>query len=289
LIGEPTRPPISERDPQAVVDTFFDQDAANWEAIYERHDVFSVIHQYRRQIALDWVRELKLSPATRVLEIGCGAGLVSVELARRGFDVAAVDSTPAMVELARRNAVRAGVQLSVGPADAHHLIGHTDEKYGLVIALGVIPWLHSPELAIAEMARVLQHGGHLIVNADNRARLHHLVDPMLTPALAPARTAARSLLKRGRPHPKTTPANVLHWPRQFDAMLARHHLQKTRHQTFGFGPFSFMGRRLVSEGGSVGLHLKLQRLADRGLPLLRSAGAQYIVLARNEGSDGPRR
>jgi 2-polyprenyl-3-methyl-5-hydroxy-6-metoxy-1,4-benzoquinol methylase len=279
LIGEPTRPPISERDPQAVVDTFFDQDAANWEAIYERHDVFSVIHQHRRQIALDWVRELKLSPATRVLEIGCGAGLVSVELARRGFDVAAVDSTLAMVELARRNAVRAGVQLSVGPADAHRLVGHADEMYGLVIALGVIPWLHSPELAIAEMARVLQRGGHLIVNASNRGRLQHLIDPLLTPALGRARRAARTMLKGRRPEPEATSIYTLHWPRQFDAMLLRHTLHRTHAQTFGFGPFTFMGRKLVSEGGSVRLHVKLQSLADRKLPLLRSTGAQYIVLA----------
>jgi 2-polyprenyl-3-methyl-5-hydroxy-6-metoxy-1,4-benzoquinol methylase len=289
LIGEPTRPQESERHPQAAVDAFFDQDAANWEAIYERHDVFSVIHQLRRKIALDWVRELDLRPATRVLEIGCGAGLVSVELARRGFEVAAVDSTPAMVELARRNATEVGVQVSVAQADAHQLAGHPDGAYDLVVALGVIPWLHSPELAIAEMARVLRRGGHLIVNADNRARLHHLVDPMLSPALAPARGAARSLLKRGRPDPQKRPATVLHWPRQFDAMLARHHLHKMRHLTFGFGPFSFMGRTLLSERSSVRLHLKLQWLADRGLPLLRSTGAQYIILARNQGSDGPRR
>jgi ubiquinone/menaquinone biosynthesis C-methylase UbiE len=271
------------------VDAFFDQDAANWEAIYERHDVFSVIHQRRLQIALEWVDNLDLSPGTRVLEIGCGAGLLSVELARRGYDVASVDSTPAMVELARRNASRAGVQVSVAQADAHHLAGSPDGAYALVVALGVIPWLHSPELAIAEMARVLQRGGHLIVNADNRARLHHLVDPMLTPALGPARTAARSLLKKGRPHRQATAGTVLHGPRQFDAMLARHHLHKTRHLTFGFGPFSFMGRKLGSERSSVRLHLKLQSLADRGLPLLRSTGAQYIVLARKEGPDGQRR
>jgi ubiquinone/menaquinone biosynthesis C-methylase UbiE len=285
VIGEPTQPPEPQPRPQAVVDAFFDQDAANWEAIYERHDVFSVIHQHRRQVAADWVRQLDLSPATRILEIGCGAGLLSVDLARRGFEVAAVDSTSAMVELARRNAVRAGVHVSVAQADAHHLEGHPDEAYALVVALGVIPWLHSPELAIAEMARVLQVGGHLIVNADNRARLHHLIDPMLTPALGPARRAARSVLKRGRPHSEPTPATVLHWPRQFDAMLARHQLHLRRHLTFGFGPFSFLGRTLASEGRSVRLHLKLQSLADRGLPLLRSTGAQYIVLARKEGPD----
>ncbi|HEV2034869.1 MAG TPA: methyltransferase domain-containing protein [Candidatus Dormibacteraeota bacterium] len=283
-----TAPSIDDRDAQAAVDAFFDGDAPNWEAIYRRKDVFSVIHQQRQKIALDWVDTLRLSPATRVLEIGCGAGFVSIELARRGYEVRSVDSTSAMVELTRRNAKGAGVRISVAQADAHHLDSHPDGNYGLVLALGVIPWLHSPELAVAEVSRVLGQGGHLIVNASNRGRLHHLIDPLLTPALGPLRGAARSLLGGGKPQSQEMPAYVLHWPRQFDAMLARHHLRKMRARTFGFGPFSFWGRRLVSEGRSVRLHLKLQSLADRRIPGLRSTGAQYIVLAKKEQPDGTR-
>jgi ubiquinone/menaquinone biosynthesis C-methylase UbiE len=274
-----TARPLDDGDAQAAVDAFFDQDAPNWQAIYRRRDVFSVIHQHRQQIALDWVERLHLSSTTRVLEIGCGAGLVSVELARRGFEVESVDSTSAMVDLARRNAKAAGVRLAVGQADAHHLDGRPDGAYSLVLALGVIPWLHSPELAVAEMSRVLAHGGHVIVNADNRARLNHLFDPLLTPALGPARGAARWLLKAGAPRPQASPSNLLHWPRQFDALLARHHLHKIHSLTFGFGPFSLMGRTIVPDAHSVRLHLQLQSLADRGVPGLRSTGAQYIVHA----------
>jgi 2-polyprenyl-3-methyl-5-hydroxy-6-metoxy-1,4-benzoquinol methylase len=271
---------VHDADAQAAVDAFFDRDAPNWEAIYRRHDVFSLIHQHRRQIALDWVQNLHLSPATPVLEIGCGAGLLSVELARSGFEVHSVDSTNAMVDLARLNAIKAGVHMAVAQADAHRLEGRADGAYGLVLALGVVPWLHSPELALAEMSRVLAPGGHLIVNADNRARLNHLLDPLLNPVLGLARTAARSMLIRRRPRSEPTPANLMHWPRRFDALLARHSLHKVRGLTFGFGPFSFMGRKVVSEARSVRLHLKLQSLADRGFPWLRSTGAQYIVLAR---------
>ena len=266
-------------DAQGAVEAFFDRDAPNWEAIYERDDVFSVIHQRRRQIALEWVENLHLGPATRMLEIGCGAGLVSIELARRGYQVDSVDSTSAMVDLARSNASRAGVRVAVVQADAHHLEGHSDAAYGLVVALGVIPWLHTPELAVAEMSRVLAPGGNLIVNADNRARLNHLIDPLLTPALAPARSAARYVLRGGQPRAREMPANRLHWPRQFDTLLARHRLYKIRSSSFGYGPFSLMGRKFVSEARSVRVHLKLQSLADRGVPGLRSTGAQYIVLA----------
>ena len=51
---------------------------------------------------------------------------------------------------------------------ARHLSLHPQntEQFPLVVALGVIPWLHSPTKALSEMARVLERGGYLVVNAD---------------------------------------------------------------------------------------------------------------------------
>jgi hypothetical protein len=48
----------------------------------------------------------------------------------------------------------------------------------------------------------------------------------------------------------------------------------------GFGPFTFMGRHVCPESVGVPLHLRLQRRADRGWPVLRSTGSQQLVLAR---------
>lgn len=267
-------------DPQAAVDAFFDGDAPNWQGIYEHADIFSLIHQHRHHLALDWVKSLRLNPGSRVLEVGCGAGLLAVAMARGGLDVTATDSTPAMLDLARVNAAKAGVRVSVERRDVHHLDGGP-EGYDMVVALGVIPWLHSPELALAEMSRVLRPGGHVIVNADNSARLQTLIDPLVSPALALPRRAARWVLTRGRGRRGAAmPPTVRHSARQFDRLLAREGLAKIRGVTFGFGPFTFLGRRFLGEPASVRLHRNLQAMADRGTPVLRSTGAQYIVLAQ---------
>src|SRR2546429_6673175 len=50
--------------------------------------------------------------------------------------------------------------------------------------------------------------------------------------------------------------------------------------TVGFGPFSFLGWKFLSDSSGVRVHRRLQQLADRGVPILRSMGTQYIVLAR---------
>src|ERR1035437_9939074 len=45
----------------------------------------------------------------RVLELGCGAGNICIELAKRGFDVYGVDSAPTAIEWATQNSLLAGV------------------------------------------------------------------------------------------------------------------------------------------------------------------------------------
>ena len=57
-----------------------------------------------------------------------------------------------MVELAAGQARAAGLdgQVEVSPADAHAL-PFEDGQFELVVAVGVIPWLHSPREAVAEM------------------------------------------------------------------------------------------------------------------------------------------
>ncbi|HEX6553388.1 MAG TPA: class I SAM-dependent methyltransferase, partial [Ktedonobacteraceae bacterium] len=207
--------------------------------------------------------------------------------AQRGLRVHAIDPVAAMVELARRHAVEAGVAgaLSVDIGDVYGL-AFEDGSFDLVVALGVIPWLERAEQAIHEMARVTRPGGYVILTADNRLRLIHILDPWLNPALSPLKQSAKSALvrlglRRRLPN-KINPA--LHDRRFIDKTLVRFELAKAGGMTLGFGPFSLFRRRVLPEPLGIALHHWLQRLADRHVPIFRSTGAQYLVLARKQMS-----
>jgi ubiquinone/menaquinone biosynthesis C-methylase UbiE len=269
-------------DPQRLADERARERARRWEDVRQRDDPFSIIHQDRQARALDWIDDLRLPPGSPALEIGPGAGFMTVALAQRGFMVHAADTTPRLLDLARDRVAAAGVAARVRLmlADAHHL-PFADHGFGLVVALGVVPWLRSAPLAVTEMARVLRPGGYLVLNADNPGRLALRLDPRHNPALAPARLAARSLLhSTGMQRPSGPAAVAARRRAEFDAVLRDAGLELLKRSTFGFGPFTMFGLPVASGRAGLRLNARLQRLADQGVPGLRSAGAQYLVLAR---------
>ena len=274
---------------QARVDQLFTTRSQEWRELYEKQDVFAVIHQERQAWALKEIDGLSLPSGTHVLEVGCGAGLTSAALAQRGLRVTAIDNAAEMVKLTNELVQDRNLDdlVSASVADAHEL-PFADESFAVVIALGVLTWLHAPERALAEMARLAEPGGYVLMNMDNLLRLHFLLDPRLNPAAGVLRRFLRpTLVRMGLRRPQGGPLFHLRAIWSFDASLARVGLERVVGITHGFGPFTFMGRPVFSDAEGVRLHHLLQTAADDGHPLLRGLGAQYFVLARKPMSTHP--
>jgi hypothetical protein len=136
------------------------------------------------------------------------------------------------------------------------------------------------------MARVLEPGGHLIVNADNLHRLVNLLDPRFNPALDAIReTLRRRLAAWGRrPADHTVARPERQSLAQFDRLLEDNGLRKLTGSTLGFGPFTLLGKSVLPPKPGIRLHLALQRAADNSAPIIGSLGSQYVVLARKPAS-----
>ena len=170
-------------DQQHVTD-FFESTAAYWKEVYSDDRLLPVIYRDRHKEALAWIWELELKPNARVLEVGCGAGLITIALARSGYIVDALDPATTMIQMTRDHAADQGVQdrIHTHSADVHALPFEA-QTFDLVIAIGVIPWLHSERVALQEIQRVLKPGGYLLLTADNSARLNRILDPLSSPLL----------------------------------------------------------------------------------------------------------
>ena len=115
-----------------------------------------------------------------------------------------------------------------------------------------------------------------------RHRLNRLLEPLHSPPLQPVKPATKAILGAmgaWRPKDRGTPATY-HRLAEFDGLIAAAGLERLKGTTFGFGPFTMLNREMLPRGVGVHVHRVLQRLADRGTPMVRSIGAQYLVLAR---------
>lgn len=104
------------------------------------------------------VRFAGIQPGTRVLDAGCGTGVVAVTAARAAAIVKGIDLTPELVLRARENAQIANVNVEWFEADVEQL-PFGDGEFDVVLSQFAHMFAPRPEVAIREMLRVLRPGG----------------------------------------------------------------------------------------------------------------------------------
>ena len=107
--------------------------------------------------AKEFVETMRSYKTSSVLEVGCGNGRDSILFAKSGFKVTSIDIVPEAVELAKTNAKKAKVDITVKVANVEKL-PFDDASFGAVFTLSV---LHSTNLdkSLPEVVRVLEPGG----------------------------------------------------------------------------------------------------------------------------------
>lgn len=160
--------------------------AVGWAAPLDDERVSDAWHQYRQQVDLDeydtrWDRMaadghhvhgeadfvMRFAPE-RVLDAGCGAGRVAIELHRRGVAVTGIDLDPDLLDRARRRAP----DLAWRHLDLADLVEVDPSELGgpfdlVVLAGNVLPFVRSDRrpAAVAGLARQLRPGGRLVAGA----------------------------------------------------------------------------------------------------------------------------
>lgn len=116
------------------------------------------------------MRMLRPQGDERVLDLACGSGRHSLELKRQGFEVVGADISPELLEIARRDAEREGLDVSFVEADLREL--EFDAEFDIVLSLndGAIGYLETDEenhRTFEVIARSLKPGGKHLMQLPN--------------------------------------------------------------------------------------------------------------------------
>jgi ubiquinone/menaquinone biosynthesis C-methylase UbiE len=246
---------------KAQVEALFDSLALQY--VRERERQFSFLAQ--KSIAFEFLAGSR----GRLLEAGCGPGIMMPELAAMGFEAHGIDVSREMIRRARQrmqgHPLEKRCSFAVGDVERLEL---PDASYDAVLCMGVLEYLPRYSGALAEISRVLKPGGLAVIALPNRTSAYHLARAAY---VALGTLARRARGRRGAlrlAHNRCVP-----W--RFDRELAAAGLRKLegRGCNFIFFPLQeFLPR------ASESLNRALAPLAR--WPLAVPLGAQYIVKAR---------
>jgi SAM-dependent methyltransferase len=141
---------------------FFDTEAAEWSERY------ALDPRFRRRFEkitglLD--RMIPEIPG-RAFDAGCGTGIFSQYLVRRGWKVTAIDVSPDMIESARGYESERGIDFRNSSLETFDEIPNT---FDVILSLSSLEYIEDDESAIQKFHQLLKSGGLLVVSVPNKA------------------------------------------------------------------------------------------------------------------------
>ncbi len=160
-------------DPEEVAK--FSAMAADW---WDPDSKFAPLHKFN-PARLTYIRDTLAAhfgttgaeplKGLKLLDIGCGGGLVSEPMARLGAAVTAVDAAEANIKTALVHAEECGLDIDYRHGTAEQLLeADGPEQFDVVLNLEVVEHVADPESFLRNCARMVKPGGMMIVGTINR-------------------------------------------------------------------------------------------------------------------------
>jgi len=161
-------------DPEEV--ERFARIAAEW---WDPRGKFGPLHKFN-PVRLSFIRDQALMrfsrdsrprapfEGLRLLDIGCGGGLLSEPMRRLGFAVTAVDASERNIGVARAHATEQGLDIDYRCATAEQLLAEGEAAFDVVLNMEVVEHTADPGGYLRDTARLVAPGGMMVVATLNR-------------------------------------------------------------------------------------------------------------------------
>ena len=117
---------------------------------------------------LGYVRERTTLRGARMLDVGCGAGLLSEALAREGAHVTAIDLGPDLIKIAKLHTLESGVEVDYRLTSVEALAEESPGSFDAIVCMEMLEHVPDPSAIIAACATLLKPGGRLFLSTLNR-------------------------------------------------------------------------------------------------------------------------
>jgi 2-polyprenyl-6-hydroxyphenyl methylase/3-demethylubiquinone-9 3-methyltransferase len=142
----------------------FEALAARW---WDPHSEFKPLHDIN-PLRLDYVDQRAGLAGKRVLDVGCGGGILAEAMAARGAQVTGIDMGEAPLAVARLHQLESGVQVEYRRLPVEQLADEQPAGFDAVTCMEMLEHVPDPASVVAACARLVRPGGQLFFSTLNR-------------------------------------------------------------------------------------------------------------------------
>jgi 2-polyprenyl-6-hydroxyphenyl methylase/3-demethylubiquinone-9 3-methyltransferase len=150
-------------DPQELAK--FSELAHRW---WDTESDFRPLHEIN-PLRLDWIDALAPLGGRRVLDVGCGGGILADSMARRGADVLGIDLAGKALKVAQLHAIEAATpRVEYREIAVEALAGEMPESFDVVTCMEMLEHVPDPSSIVAACGRLLRPGGSAFFSTISR-------------------------------------------------------------------------------------------------------------------------
>lgn len=142
----------------------FEELAHRW---WDPNSEFKPLHEIN-PLRLDFIDQAATLADKKVLDVGCGGGILAESMAQRGADVTGIDMGKTPLEVARLHLLESGADVDYKRIPAEQLAAEQPETYDIVTCMEMLEHVPDPSSIITACAKLTKPGGHLFFSTLNR-------------------------------------------------------------------------------------------------------------------------
>jgi 2-polyprenyl-6-hydroxyphenyl methylase/3-demethylubiquinone-9 3-methyltransferase len=119
-------------------------------------------------LRLDWIKSLVSLEGKKVLDVGCGGGILAESISQSGADTTGIDLSEKALKVAELHALEVGANLTYRSISAEDLADEQAEQYDVVTCMEMLEHVPDPASVVRACAKLCKPGGTLFFSTLNR-------------------------------------------------------------------------------------------------------------------------
>jgi 2-polyprenyl-6-hydroxyphenyl methylase/3-demethylubiquinone-9 3-methyltransferase len=134
---------------------------------WDPHGAFRPLHELN-PVRLEWIEHQRPLAGARVLDVGCGGGILAEAMSARGAQVLGIDLAGKSLQVARLHALESGAKVEYRAIAAEAFAQEQPAGFDLVTCMEMLEHVPDPASTIAACARLVRPGGQVVFSTINR-------------------------------------------------------------------------------------------------------------------------